>query len=273
MAQVVGVKFKKMGKIYYFNSNGIKVDIGQTVIVETPNGKEIGTVALGNRKIADEKLPKDLRKVIKIATPKDLERLEKLKKREKKAFKIFNDKIKKLNLDMKLIDVEYVFDGSKIIFYFIAENRVDFRDLVRELASTFKARIELRQVGVRDETKLAGGIGNCGKTICCATFLKDFQPVTIKMAKDQGLSLNPTKISGTCGRLMCCLNYEQDMYAELLKGAPDLGAYVKTPNGNGTVKDYAILQGNLKVQLDDTTGSPVCVNVKDVIVLGEKNSE
>lgn len=267
MAQVVGVKFKDTGKIYYFNPNGMQLELEQLVVVDAPHGKEIGKVVLNNRHL-DGEILKELRCVIRIADAEDLDRLAMLKQKEKKAFKTFNEKAKKHNLKMKLVEVNYAFDGSKIIFYFIADSRVDFRNLVKDLANIFKARVELRQVGVRDETRLMGGVGNCGKDICCSTFLKEFQPVSIKMAKDQGLALNPVKISGMCGRLMCCLNYEQDLYMELLDDMPPIGTRVKTPDGSGTIIDYELLQKLVKVQLDkNKNAAPVKFNINEVQIL------
>ncbi|MDQ5983173.1 MAG: hypothetical protein RUMPE_00171 [Eubacteriales bacterium SKADARSKE-1] len=267
MAQIVGVKFKDTGKTYYFDPNGLTVNIGDLVIVDTAKGREIGKVVIENRNIFD-KVITDLKKIIRKANAKDLEKLQKNKEKEKKAISICNEKIRKYNLDMKLIDVEYSFDGNKIVFYFTSEARVDFRNLVKELASIFKVRIELRQVGVRDEAKMLGGLGPCGNPLCCATFLEDFQPVSIKMAKEQGLSLNPVKISGTCGRLMCCLKYEQEVYSDLLKKTPKVGTPVSTEMGNGKVKDVNLLARTLKVQLDSKPEAvPVCVNVSDVKVL------
>lgn len=274
MPQVIGVKFKNNDKTYYFNPCGVKVKVDQMVIVQTPQGKKIGRVVLDNRQLSKTTPSGELKPLLRIAEPKDIERMEQLKLKEKKAFKIFNNKIRKMNLDMKLVDVEYTFDGSKIIFYFTSDERIDFRSLVRELASTFKTRVELKQVGVRDETRLIGGVGNCGKSICCSTFLKEFQPVTIKMAKDQGLALNPVKISGACGRLMCCLNYEQDLYSELLEKAPQIGEKVKTPDGPGTVQNIELLQGTVKVQLDSNKAAPaVTFKMKDIIFLKEKNND
>lgn len=220
------------------------------------------------KNFTENSFAKNLKKVIRKADFKDIERLEKLKEKEVRAKKLFNEKIKKHCLEMKLIDVEYTFDGSKILFYFTADGRVDFRNLVKELAGIFKTRIELRQVGVRDEAKSLGGLGICGKPFCCATFLDEFQPVSIKMAKEQGLSLNPVKISGTCGRLMCCLKFEQDAYADLLRNAPKLGAIVDTPKGKGTVVEQNLLTGMLKVRMDSAPEAvPVCFNLKDVKII------
>lgn len=274
MPQIVGVKFKDTGKIYYFDPGGLNLEVGQMVVAQTSRGKEIGKIALSNRNLFDDKIVTDLKAIIRVANKKDIEKLKKIKQKERKAFNIFNDKIKKYKLEMKLIDIEYLFDESKVIFYFTAEKRIDFRGLVKELAAIFKNRIELRQVGVRDETRILGGIGNCGRPLCCSSFLKDFQPVSIKMAKEQGVSLNPVKISGMCGRLMCCLNYEQKTYSDLLKEMPRVGTYVKTPNGNGIVKDFNILEEKVEVQLDSNKdGVPLKFEVKNVEILSKKNNE
>ena len=249
MAEVIGVRFKEVGKIYYFDPDGQELKKGDRVIVETVRGVECGEVALENREISDEEIVKPLKKLIRKADEKDLRTLEENKKKEKNAFGICQKKIADHKLDMKLVDVEYTFDGGKVLFYFTADGRVDFRELVKDLAGVFRTRIELRQIGVRDEAKMIGGIGMCGRPYCCSQFLDDFQPVSIKMAKEQGLSLNPTKISGTCGRLMCCLKYEQNAYEYLLKITPKPGAIVETAEGAGTVVDFSLLTGTLKVKL------------------------
>lgn len=268
MPQIVGVKFKDTGKTYYFDPNGVKADFGDLVVVDTEKGLEIGKIAIENRKVSFNKMVGALKKVIRKANSKDLEKLQKNKEKEKRAIKICNEKIQKYKLDMKLIDIEYSFDGNKIVFYFTSDDRVDFRGLVKDLASIFKARIELRQIGVRDEAKMLGGLGPCGKTLCCSTFLDSFQPVSIKMAKEQGLSLNPSKISGTCGRLMCCLKYEQEVYSDFLKMTPKVGTAVDTESGPGVVRDVNLLARTLKVQLDSKPEAiPICVNVKDVKIL------
>ncbi|MBR6004753.1 MAG: stage 0 sporulation family protein, partial [Clostridia bacterium] len=220
------------------------------VIVETVRGIECGEVTMENREVSDDEIVKPLKKLIRSATPEDIETLEKNKKKEKEAFEICEQKIESFALEMNLVDVECTFDGSKILFYFTADGRIDFRELVKSLAAVFRTRIELRQIGVRDEAKMLGGLGVCGRPFCCKTFLGDFQPVAIKMAKEQGLSLNPAKISGTCGRLMCCLKYEQDGYEYLLKVTPKVGAIVDTKEGKGTVVECNLLSGVLKVQLD-----------------------
>lgn len=249
MAEVIGVRFKEVGKIYYFDPDGQELKKGERVIVETVRGVECGEVALENREISDEEIVKPLKKLIRKADEKDLRTLEENKKKEKNAFGICQKKIADHKLDMKLVDVEYTFDGGKVLFYFTADGRVDFRELVKDLAGVFRTRIELRQIGVRDESKMIGGLGICGRPFCCRSFLGDFQPVSIKMAKEQGLSLNPTKISGTCGRLMCCLKYEQNAYEYLLKITPKPGAIVETAEGAGTVVDFSLLTGTLKVKL------------------------
>lgn len=249
MAEVIGVRFKEVGKIYYFDPDGQELKKGDRVIVETVRGVECGEVALENREISDEEIVKPLKKLIRKADEKDLRTLEENKKKEKNAFGICQKKIADHKLDMKLVDVEYTFDGGKVLFYFTADGRVDFRELVKGLAGVFRTRIELRQIGVRDESKMIGGLGICGRPFCCRSFLGDFQPVSIKMAKEQGLSLNPTKISGTCGRLMCCLKYEQNAYEYLLKITPKPGAIVETAEGAGTVVDFSLLTGTLKVKL------------------------
>ena len=249
MAEVIGVRFKEVGKIYYFDPDGQELKKGDRVIVETVRGVECGEVALENREISDEEIVKPLKKLIRKADEKDLRTLEENKKKEKNAFGICQKKIADHKLDMKLVDVEYTFDGGKVLFYFTADGRVDFRELVKDLAGVFRTRIELRQIGVRDESKMIGGLGICGRPFCCRSFLGDFQPVSIKMAKEQGLSLNPTKISGTCGRLMCCLKYEQNAYEYLLKITPKPGAIVETAEGAGTVVDFSLLAGTLKVKL------------------------
>lgn len=249
MAEVIGVRFKEVGKIYYFDPDGQELKKGDRVIVETVRGVECGEVALENREISDEEIVKPLKKLIRKADEKDLRTLEENKKKKKNAFGICQKKIADHKLDMKLVDVEYTFDGGKVLFYFTADGRVDFRELVKDLAGVFRTRIELRQIGVRDESKMIGGLGICGRPFCCRSFLGDFQPVSIKMAKEQGLSLNPTKISGTCGRLMCCLKYEQNAYEYLLKITPKPGAIVETAEGAGTVVDFSLLTGTLKVKL------------------------
>ena len=249
MAEVIGVRFKEVGKVYYFDPDGQQLKKGDRVIVETVRGIECGEVAMDNREVDDEQIIKPLKKLIRIATESDIAQFHANKQKEKDAFVICQQKIANHNLEMKLVDVEYTFDGGKVLFYFTADGRVDFRELVKDLAGVFKTRIELRQIGVRDESKMLGGLGICGRPFCCSSFLGEFQPVSIKMAKEQGLSLNPTKISGACGRLMCCLKYEQNAYEYLLKITPKPGAIVETNDGAGTVVDFSLLTGKLKVQL------------------------
>lgn len=259
MTEVVGARFKDVGKIYYFAPNNIKFKVGDNVIVETIRGVECGVIAISNRMIDDSELKSPLKPVIRLATKKDLLQVEANHDKEKDAFRICEQKIAKHKLGMKLVDVEYTFDGNKILFYFTADGRVDFRELVKDLASVFKTRIELRQIGVRDEAKMLGGVGICGRPFCCNTFLGEFQPVSIKMAKEQGLSLNPSKISGTCGRLMCCLKYEQNVYDELISSTPAQGSYVQTQEGKGVVTEVNLLKGEVKVLLDsqkDGTSQP-----------------
>lgn len=247
MVCVVGVRFKKAGKIYYFDPDDNIIERGQAVIVETARGVEYGIVEIGNRDVSEETIIQPLKKVMRVATEEDIAQEKLNKEKEKEAFDICFEKIAKHKLEMKLIDVEFTFDLNKIIFYFTADGRVDFRDLVKELASIFRTRIELRQIGVRDEAKMLNGIGICGRPLCCATFLGDFQPVSIKMAKDQNLSLNPTKISGICGRLMCCLKYEEETYEYLNKNLPREGDFVRTPQGDGEVLAVNVLRQLVKV--------------------------
>lgn len=250
MAEVIGVRFKEVGKVYYFDPQDKKYTEGTKVIVETARGIECGDVAMENKEIADGEIVSPLKTVIRTADENDLRTLEENKQKEKAAFDICLKKIENHKLKMKLVDVEYTFDRSKILFYFTADGRVDFRELVKDLASVFKTRIELRQIGVRDESKVLGGLGVCGRPFCCSSFLGSFQPVTIKMAKEQGLSLSPVKISGTCGRLMCCLKYEQSSYEHLLRVTPKVGAIVETKEGRGTVIENNLLTGSLKIRLD-----------------------
>ena len=265
MSEVIGVRFKEVGKIYYFNPNGEKFDEYDRVIVETARGIECGLVAMTNREIDDEKIVHPLKPVIRRATPEDLKVVEQNKEKEKRAFKICEEKIAKHGLEMKLVDTEYTFDGSKVMFYFTADGRVDFRALVKDLASVFRTRIELRQIGVRDEAKMLGGLGVCGRPFCCSSYLGEFQPVSIKMAKEQGLSLSPVKISGTCGRLMCCLKYEQEAYLDLLKRTPKIGAIVNTPDGKGEVIDVNLITGTLRVRMDRfPEAAPHTFKVKEV---------
>lgn len=250
MIKVVGVRFKKAGKIYYFDPDGLAINKGENVIVETIRGIEFGNAAAGIKEVSEEDIVAPLKKVLRVATVEDCVKYEENKSKEGEAFRICLDKIKSHDLGMKLIDVEYTFDNNKIIFYFTADGRVDFRELVKDLAAVFKTRIELRQIGVRDEAKMLSGIGPCGRGLCCATFLGEFEPVSIKMAKEQSLSLNPTKISGICGRLMCCLKYEQDVYEEVRKVLPKVGALVDTAEGKGEVIESSVLYEKVKVKMD-----------------------
>ncbi len=268
MTCVIGVRFKDVGKVYYFDPNGIELNVGDNVIVETSRGVECGKVALANRELSDDKVTAPLKKLIRKATEEDMKIVEENKEKEKKAFAICEQKIAQHKLQMKLVNVEYTFDNNKILFYFTADGRVDFRELVKDLAYVFRTRIELRQIGVRDEAKMLGGLGICGRPFCCKTFLGEFQPVSIKMAKEQGMSLNPVKISGTCGRLMCCLKYEQDVYSKLLKTTPKIGAIVDTPDGKGNVIDVNIITGVLTVSLNKSPdAAPHTYNVSDVRVI------
>lgn len=252
MTEIIGVKFKKTGKMYYFDPKGKKIDKNQPVIVETSQGIRYGIVEVENKTIADEKINFEIRPILRLATKEDTIQYKKNLEKEKEAHSIFIEKVKKYNLDMKLIDISLTYDLNKIIFYFISDGRVDFRELVKELASIFKMRIELRQIGVRDEAKVVNGIGICGRPLCCATFLRDFHPVSIKMAKDQKLSLNPTKISGACGRLMCCLKYEQESYEELTKNLPNEGDIIKTDKGIGEVLSVNVLRQIIKAAVRKT---------------------
>ncbi len=256
MTEIIGIRFKEVGKVYYFAPAKNKVTVGQKVIVETSRGVECGEVVIPNREVDDNDVVAPLKPIIRIATKDDEKRIRDNAAKEDEIMKTFTRKIAEHKLNMKPIDVEYTFDGSKILFYFSAENRVDFRELVKDLASVYRTRIELRQIGVRDEAKMLGGLGICGRPFCCASFLGEFQPVSIKMAKEQSLSLNPTKISGTCGRLMCCLKYEQDSYDALLKITPKVGAIVETPDGTGQVEEANLLTGMLKVKLKKNPDAP-----------------
>ena len=250
MTEVIGVRFTGSGKTYTYLANGITAKRDDAVIVESAQGKEFGYVAIPNHEVEESALVEPVRRVIRLATAEDRGTVLMNKEKEKGAISLCQSKIDQHKLEMKCISAEYSFDGNKILFNFIADGRVDFRDLVRDLASTFHARIELRQVGVRDEAKLLGGLGICGRPFCCSEFLDDFQPVSIKMAKEQNLSLNPTKISGTCGRLMCCLKYEQEAYEDLHRSTPRVGAQVETPDGPATVVEVALLSGKLKLRFE-----------------------
>lgn len=256
MVSILGVRFKNAGKIYYFDPQGVDANRGDNVVVETSRGIEYGEVIHGIKEVEDSVITKPLKGVLRIATEEDTKRFNENKEKEKEAYKICAQKIDEHGLEMKLVEVEYTFDGSKILFYFTSDGRVDFRELVKDLAAVFKTRIELRQIGVRDESKSLGSIGVCGRNLCCSQFLDEFVPVSIKMAKEQGLSLNPTKISGACGRLMCCLKYEQDTYEELNRTTPSAGTVVETPDGRGTIASVSLLKGRVSVRLesgDETT--------------------
>ena len=249
MAKVIGVRFQNAGKLYFFDPGSYWPTAGDFVIVETARGVEFGEVVTGVKEIADDQLSAPLKQVIRIASAQDVQHAKDNERAEKEAYVICQQKISDHKLDMKLVSVEYTFDNSKILFYFTANGRVDFRSLVKDLASVFKTRIELRQIGVRDEAKMLGGLGPCGRPICCGAFLGDFQPVSIKMAKEQNLSLNPTKISGVCGRLMCCLKYEQDNYEQIRKQMPKVGKEVTTPDGVGVVWDLNIIKETVRVRI------------------------
>lgn len=251
MIEVIGLRFKSTGKTYYFAPRELTFQKGEQVIVETSRGEEIGEVVFGNRKVMKETVVSPLKPVVRRATEDDLKRAADNRKKEREAFAICEKKIAEHKLDMNLVEVECAFDSSKMLFFFTAEGRVDFRDLVKVLAGIFRTRIELRQIGVRDEAKMLGGMGICGRPLCCHSFLADFQPVSIKMAKEQSLSLNPTKISGTCGRLMCCLKYEQDTYEKMRKIVPRVDSLVQTKDGNGVVVDNHVLKGIVKVKLEN----------------------
>ncbi|MCD7740954.1 MAG: stage 0 sporulation family protein [Ruminococcus sp.] len=266
MIEYIGVRFKQVGKVYYFTPNGVDLAIGDTVIVETVRGVESGEVVLVDRQIDEHELENEIKPIIRKATKKDFDTIERNKIKEKEAFSICEEKIKKHGLIMNLVDVECTFDNGKLLFYFTAENRVDFRELVKDLASVFRTRIELRQIGVRDEAKMLGGLGICGQPFCCSRFLSEFQPVSVKMAKEQSLSLNPAKLSGSCGRLMCCLKYESEAYQDLLKTTPKVGAYVKTAEGKGVVTEANLLTGILKVK-PDKSDNVLTVNKNDVEII------
>ncbi len=270
MTEVISIRFKSGGKDYFFDPDGNKVKIGDKVIVEMQRGKELATVSEDNHLVPEDKIVQPLRKMVRFANQKDFARIEENRKKEAEAFQVCEKKIAEHNLDMKLTKVEYSFDASQIVFFFTADGRVDFRELVKDLAAEFHTRIELRQIGVRDEAKMLGGIGICGQPYCCKQFLNDFEAVSIKMAKEQGLSLNPTKVSGSCGRLMCCLKYEQDAYEHLASFTPRVGAIVKTRDGKATVIDSNLISGNLIVKLTDTESMPFKVHRDDVKLLSYK---
>lgn len=251
MSKVIGVRFKRPGKVYFFDAGNIDVKVKDKVIVETSMGQEIGEVLINNKNITNNKIKSSLKPIIRVATEKDLKHFAENKEKEKEAFKICEEKIKKHKLGMHLVDVSYTFDNAKLLFYFTADNRIDFRELVKDLAAIFKTRIELRQIGVRDQVRRIGGNGVCGRELCCCTFLNNFDTVSIKMAKEQNIALNPAKISGNCGRLMCCLRYEQDAYEDKLKKLPKVGAIVKTEDGEGTVDSIEILKEIVRVKIRD----------------------
>ena len=267
MTQVISVKFKDSGKNYYFSPDGKSYNAGDNVIVETANGLAFGTVAEGNHKVEDERVVPPLKKALRVANEKDIQRLAENKEKEASALKVCEEKVAEHKLDMKLVRVEYSFDGGKITFFFTSDGRVDFRELVKDLANHFHSRIELRQIGVRDEARMLGGVGICGQEYCCKRFLDDFLPVSIKMAKEQNLSLNPTKISGSCGRLMCCLNYEQESYEYLNSITPWVGSTVKTEHGVGIVADSNLITGDLTIKPKDGEGAPYKTNRKYVKIL------
>ena len=267
MVEIIGVRFKSGGKQYYFDPAGLEVQPGQGVIVETSRGLEYGECAQGNTQVEVETVVQPLRPLVRIATEEDEKTVEKNQEKEAKAFQICQEKIAAHGLEMKLVEAEYSFEGNKVLFFFTAEGRVDFRALVKDLASTIHARIELRQIGVRDEAKMLGGLGICGRPFCCAQFLDEFQPVSIKMAKTQNLSLNPTKISGTCGRLMCCLKYEQEAYEDLVKHTPKQESFVETPDGAGTVSSVNLLRQQVQVRLDSAPDTPKCYHNCEICVV------
>ncbi len=273
MTEVISVKFNDNGKQYYFAPCGIQTRAGDKVIVETQNGVEFGTVTQGNHEVENNEIVSPLKRVLRIANENDYKRRQDNQVKEREAFWLCEEQIALHKLDMNLVSAEYSFDCSKIIFYFTADGRVDFRELVRDLAALFHTRIELRQIGIRDEAKMLGGLGICGQPYCCKQFLSDFQPVSIKMAKEQGLSLNPAKISGSCGRLMCCLKYEQNAYEYLRSFTPNVGATVKTEEGIGTVIDTNYITGNLLVKLDESDALPLKVHRDDVNLLSRSKKK
>lgn len=274
MKNIVGVRFRRLGKIYFFDPQYLIMKKGENVIVDTTDGEDIAEVVIANRKIEEEKIVKPLKKVLRIANNRDLKHYEECKKKEKEAYNFCIKKIKQLGLKMKLTDVEYKFNNTKILFFFTADGRIDFRDLVKELAANYKTRIELRQIGVRDEVKRIGGNGVCGRELCCCSFLNNFETVSIKMAKEQNLSLNLSKISGNCGRLMCCLKYENDVYEEKLSRLPHVGAIVKTEDGEGEIVNVEILAERVRVKLQK--GEDISYkkyNVSDIKVIKDNNAE
>ena len=275
MVTIVGVRFKKAGKIYYFNPGDLDIKKNDCVIVETARGVELGEVVIGPKEVPEEDIVAPLKDVIRIMTEEDRAQHLENKEKEKEAFEICLKKIEEHGLDMKLIDAEYTFDNNKVIFYFTADGRIDFRELVKDLATIFRTRIELRQIGVRDEAKMLDGIGTCGRRLCCSTWLGDFEPVSIKMAKEQSLSLNPSKISGICGRLFCCLKFEHDVYQEVLDKLPGTGSLVETPYGEGRVIEINVLLEQVKVkvrnELDNTDEVFICI-MNEITKIKEKSS-
>ena len=275
MKNIIGVRFRQQSRIYFFDPGDISLEVGDHVIVETSQGQDYAEVVIAKREIKDENLKKPLKKIVRKSTKEDDEGYKKNKKREKEAFKICEKKIKEHELKMKLSGVDIKFDNSKVLFYFLADGRIDFRDLVKDLAAVYKTRIELRQVGARDEVRRIGGLGVCGRELCCCSYLNEFETISIKMAKDQNLSLNPTKISGNCGRLMCCLRYEENVYEEKLKKLPKIGAIVKTEDGEGVVDRVVTLKEEVRVKLTDENGDFYYKNYenKDVKVIKDSKVE
>ena len=271
--EIVGIRFKNNGKVYYFLPDGLKLSVGQNVIVKTARGLEYGTTAIANRVVDKSTLVLPLRSVVRIATKQDDQQHEANVDSEKEAFKICQQKIAEHKLEMKLVDVEYTFDNNKLLFYFTAEGRIDFRELVKDLAGIFKTRIELRQIGIRDETKLMGGLGVCGRPFCCKSFLSEFAQVSIKMAKEQNLSLNSAKISGTCGRLMCCLRYESEVYEEELRRTPPVDSKVSTPDGVGFVKEISPLSGMCRVLIPSKNGDMIKSYHRDSLTVIQKHDQ
>ena len=267
MTQIISIRFKNGGKEYYFSPNGLQFKPGDGVVVETSRGIELGECVKGNTMVDEMDLLAPLRPVVRVATPEDYKAAERNKEKEEKAFAICQEKIAQHGLEMKLVEAQYSFEGNKVVFFFTSEGRVDFRALVKDLAAAIHARIELRQIGVRDEARMLGGLGICGRPFCCSQFLEEFQPVSIKMAKTQNLSLNPTKISGTCGRLMCCLKYEQDAYEDLVKHAPKMDSFVETPDGVGTVSAVNLLRQKVNVRLEEDPETPHCYHNCEVCVV------
>ena len=274
MKNIVGIRFRRLGKIYFFNPQYLILKKDQFVIVDTEDGEEIGKVAIPNRNLDEQKIPKELKRVIRIANERDLKHYEDCKKKEKEAFEYCNKKIKEYKLQMNLTDVEFKFNNSKILFYFTADGRIDFRELVKDLAAVYRTRIELRQIGVRDEIKRLGGNGVCGRQLCCCSFLSNFETVSIKMAKDQNLSLNPSKISGNCGRLMCCLKYENEVYQEKIAKLPHIGAIVKTPDGVGEIEAVETLSERIKVKFkNEEDYNHKKYEIKDIKVIKDTQKE